>query len=123
MGSERAFGLVFTVVFALIALWPVMNGNSPRWIVLILGAALLAVSILKPSVLRTPNRLWFKFGLFLGAIMAPIVMALVFLVAFLPIGLILRIFGKDLLSIRMDREAKSYWIARESDPKPMKLQY
>jgi hypothetical protein len=123
MGSERNFGLVFAAVFALIALLPLLGGSGPRWIVLAIAIVFAAVAMFVPSVLRVPNRLWYKFGMLLGAIVAPIIMGLVFLIAFLPIGLILRASGKDLLSMKMQPDAKTYWIGRETPPKTMKLQY
>ncbi len=123
VGSERNFGLVFAAVFALIGLWPLIGGSGPRWIVLAISLLLIAIAMVRPSLLTVPNRLWFRFGMLLGAIVAPIVMGLVFLIAFLPIGLIMRAVGKDLLSIRMQPDADSYWIKRETPPKTMKLQY
>ncbi|WBU56667.1 SxtJ family membrane protein [Paracoccus sediminicola] len=123
MGSERGFGLVFAAVFALIGLWPLLGGDSPRWIVLAIAAVFLALSFAAPHLLRVPNQLWFKLGILLGAIVAPIVMALVYLVAFIPIGMMLRVSGKDLLALEMKPDAQSYWIRRNDPPKSMKLQY
>ena len=123
MGSERNFGLVFAVVFALIGLWPLLGGSGPRWILLAIALAFVAVAFFAPSILKVPNRLWYRFGMLLGSIVAPIVMGLVFLVAFLPIGLILRIAGKDLLAMKLQPDADTYWIERETSPKTMKLQY
>ena len=123
MGSERNFGLVFAAVFALIGLWPLVGGSGPRWIVLAIAVVFAALAMFVPSVLKTPNRLWYRFGMLLGAIIAPIVMGLVFVIAFLPIGLILRASGKDLLAMKLQPDADSYWIVRETAPKTMKLQY
>ena len=123
MGSERNFGLVFAAVFTVFALLPLLAGSGPRWIVLAIAIVLAAVAMFAPSVLRVPNRLWYRFGMLLGAIVAPIIMGLVFLIAFLPMGLILRASGKDLLSMKLQPEAKTYWIDREASPKSMKLQY
>ncbi len=123
VSSERSFGIVFAVVFALIGLFPLLGGGSPRWIVLAIAALFLALAFFAPSLLTTPNRWWFKLGMLLAAITAPIVMALVFFVVFLPIGLLVRASGKDLLSQKRGPESESYWIDRDQQPKTMKLQY
>lgn len=123
IGSERGFGLVFAAVFLLIGLWPLLGGRDPRWVVLGFAAIFAAIAMLMPSLLRVPNRLWFKLGLLLGAIVAPIVMALVYLFAFVPIGAIMRAAGKDPLDTRLEPAAESYWIKRDEQPKTMKFQY
>lgn len=123
MGSERNFGFVFAAVSAIIALAPLFRGHPPRVSFLILALAFAAVAIFAPGLLRWPNRLWFRFGMLLGAIVAPIVMTVVYVLTFLPMGLGLRLMGKDLLSLRTDPQASSYWINRSDPPKSMKLQY
>lgn len=123
MGSERNFGFVFCSIMTIIALWPVISGNGPRIWLLLMAALLLAVTLAAPHLLRPLNRLWFRFGLLLGAIIAPIVMALVYFLAFLPIGLLLRIMGKDLLSTRLDPDRTSYWIERKEPPGSMERQF
>ena len=123
MGSERNFGFVFAFVFMVIALLPVLAGSGPRWVFILLSAGFAALALFRPSYLKVPNLLWFKFGMLLGAIVAPIVMGLVFLVAFIPIGMLMRLTGKDLLSMQSAPEAESYWIKREAKPNSMKLQY
>ncbi|WP_417710150.1 SxtJ family membrane protein [Roseibium aggregatum] len=123
MGSERNFGLVFAAVFALIGLWPITGGAAPRWILLGLSAVFIAFAMFAPQILRVPNRLWFKLGLLLGAVVAPIVMAIVYLLVLVPIGLAMRASGKDPLSRKMDPTEKSYWIPRTEQPKSMRLQY
>lgn len=121
MGSDRGFGLVFAVVFALIGVWPALRlGWIPRfdpaalriWALGIAGAFLL-VAYLSPALLNPLNRLWFAFGLLLGKVMTPIVMGLLYAVAVVPTGLVMRLRGKDLLNLKLDRTRKSYWIMRE----------
>ena len=122
-GSERSFGVVFTVVFAVFGLWPLLSGGSPRIVLLSLGAVFLVLAFLAPRVLEVPNRLWFKLGMLLGAIVAPIVMALVYFIAVVPMGLWVRARGKDLLSMKLDKSAKSYWIERTDRMQSMKNQF
>jgi hypothetical protein len=121
MGSDRGFGLVFAVVFALIGVWPALElGWIPRldpsalriWSLAIAGA-FLGVAFAAPALLNPLNRLWFAFGLLLGKVMTPVVMGLLYALTVVPTGLIMRLRGRDLLSLRIDRAGKSYWIVRE----------
>ena len=115
MGSERSFGIVFAVVFALIALFPVLFGGGVRLWSLGIAALLIAVAFAAPKVLRVPNRLWFRFGLLLNRVMSPIVMGIIFVVAVVPTGLIMRALGKDLLREKLDRSATTYWIVPDPE--------
>lgn len=120
VGSERSFGFVFGVVFAIIALFPLISGDGEvrLWAIAVAAVfAILAIAI--PKVLRPLNVLWFKFGMLLGRIIAPIVMALVFFVAVTPVALLMRLFGKDPLNKKPDPNAESYWISRDDDETPM----
>jgi len=122
-GTEKNFGVVFAVVFGLVGLFPLLTTGGVRVWALLIAAIFLALAYIKPEVLVVPNRWWFKFGLLLGAIVAPLVMALVFFVAVLPTGLIVRLSGKDLLRQKIDPSAKSYWITRDQPPGTMKDQF
>jgi hypothetical protein len=121
MGSERGFGLVFAVVFALIGVWPAIHlGWAPRfdidalrWWSLAIAAAFLAVALIAPSLLRPLNWLWFQFGMLLSKVMTPLVMGIMFVLTVVPTALVMRLRGKDLLRLKIDRQAKSYWIMRE----------
>ncbi len=115
VGSERGFGFVFATVFAVISLWPLTGSGSVRIWALAVAALFLAAALVRPSILRPLNRLWFRFGLLLGRIVSPIVMAVVFSVAITPTALIMRAFGKDLLRLKFDPDAESYWIERADD--------
>jgi len=110
--SERSFAWVFGAFFAALALWPVWRGRPVRWWAL--GAAVLVflACLVRPSVLRIPNVVWFRFGSLLNRIVSPVVTSLLFLVVFTPMALILRMGGKDLLRLRRDPGAASYWIER-----------
>ncbi len=115
VGSERGFGFVFAAVFAVISLWPLTGGGGARIWALAIAALFLAAALAKPTILRPLNRVWFRFGLLLGRIVSPIVMAVVFCVAITPTALIVRAFGKDLLRLKFDPDAESYWIRRADD--------
>lgn len=111
-GSERAFGFVFAAVFAIIGLWPLLAGAAPRLWALGVAAVFLLAALLFPKALGPLNRLWFKFGLLLHRIVSPLVMGFLFFVTVTPVALIVRLCGKDVLNLRFQREAKSYWIER-----------
>ena len=81
------------------------------------------IGFLKPAWLSKPNYYWYKFGIILGAIVAPIVMALVFLITIVPIGLLAKLFGKDMLDQRLDPSAESYWKDRSEPMQPFDKQY
>jgi len=122
-GSNRNFGLVFCAVFLIIALLPLLGDGGVRIWALVIAALFGAVAFLAPGLLTWPNRLWTKFGLLLGAIVAPLVMILVFFIAVTPIALILRLTGGDPLRLKRDPEAESYWIERTDPIGPLKNQF
>lgn len=123
MGSERGFGLVFFAVFLVVAFWPMISGESPRIWAFGLAGTFLVVTHTIPKALAPLNKLWFKFGLLLGRIINPVIMSLVFFFAVLPIGLIIRFLGMDLLRQKLNKSTNSYWIKREEPVGSMKNQF
>jgi uncharacterized membrane protein len=124
--SDRSFGVVFAVVFAFIGLWPFLFGGSVRWWSLAIAAVFVVLAAVRPGLLAPLNRLWTKLGLLLNAIVSPLVMGLLFYVVFTPFALFMRLTGKDLLHLKRDPEAHSYWILREPpgpSPETIKNQY
>jgi hypothetical protein len=113
VGSARSFAIVFCVVFALIGLLPLLGGGAVRvWALGISGVFLFFVFFFT-SLLQPLNVLWFKFGMLLSRIVNPLVMLLIYALAIVPFGVAARMFGKDLLKLKLDPNAKSYWIDRE----------
>lgn len=124
--SDRSFGIVFAVVFLIIALFPLLNAGAVRWWSVGVSAAFAVVAFTVPSILARPNRLWMKFGLLLAKVVSPVALGILFYLVFMPIGLVMRIAGKDPLRLRFDPAAKSYWIPRSPpgpDPKSMTNQF
>ena len=121
--SEKSFGVVFSIVFLIVALYPLINSESLRIWALVASIIFFFLAFIAPKVLVFPNKLWFKFGLLLGSIVAPIVMALVYFITVLPTGLIMRLLGKDLLKQKLDKNAKSYWVKRSEPMGSMKNQF
>ena len=121
--STKSFGVVFFIVFLIIALYPLINSEELRIWALVTSFVFLFLAFVAPKTLSIPNMLWFKFGLLLGSIIAPIVMALVYFVTVVPTGLIMRLLGKDLLKQKLDKNVKSYWIERSKPMGSMKNQF
>jgi hypothetical protein len=123
VSTEKSFGVVFSIVFLLVALYPLINSEGLRIWALSISAIFLLLAYVAPKVLNLPNRLWFKFGILLGSIIAPIVMSLVYFITVLPTGIIMRLLGKDLLKQKLDKNTKSYWIERKEPMGSMKNQF
>jgi hypothetical protein len=115
--SDRNFGITFAVVLTLIAAWHWWTGHSWMWW-LAGGAAFAVVAFVRPSLLAPFNRAWTKLGLLLFKVVSPVMMGLLFITTILPIGLIMRALGKDLLRLKIDKSATSYWIKREPPGPP-----
>lgn len=120
--SPRQFGIVFSCIFALVAFYPLFWGGEMRLWALGLASLFAAVSSARPQLLDFANRGWFALGLFLGRIIAPLVMALIYLLVMFPIGLMLRLAGKDMLRLKK-HEGQSYWIERVTPPQDMRRQF
>src|ERR1035437_4092668 len=118
VSTARNFGIVFAVVFAIIGLAPLYRGGAVRWWAIALGAAFLICAFLAPRLLRPLNHLWFKFGLLLHHVVNPIVMSALYFGAVVPMGLLMRALGKDLLRLKFDKAAASYWIPRDPPAPP-----
>ena len=122
IGSNRGFGIVFFIVFLLIALYPLLKGSDLRVWSLIISFIFLALGLTKSNLLTPLNKLWFKFGLFLGKIISPLIMGFIFFVVVTPIGIIMRLLGKDLLNLKYNKK-KSYWIEKTGPKSKMKNQF
>ena len=122
VGSNRSFGFVFSIVFLLIALWPLLNNSEIRVWSLIISAIFLILGFLNSMLLNPLNILWFKFGLFLGKIISPLVMGLIFFCVVTPIGILMKIFMKDLLKLKYNNE-NSYWVDKNGPKSKMSDQF
>jgi hypothetical protein len=107
----------------LVGLYPLVNNKDILLWPLITAHIFFLLAYVAPKVLAIPNRLWFKLGLALGAVIAPVVMALIYFITVVPIGLIMRLMGKDMLRQKIDKNAKSYWILREQPTGSMRDQF
>ena len=112
VSSDRSFGVVSGVVLLGYGLWPLLHGASPRWWSFVVGGTFLLLALLFPQTLSLLNQLWLKVGCLLQRVMTTVVTGLLFYTSVTPMGLLLRRYGKDLLRLRRDPNARSYWIER-----------
>jgi hypothetical protein len=123
ISSNRSFGFLFFVVFFVVSLWPLKSQGDLRLWAFILSLVFLVLGVLNSKLLTPLNKLWFKFGILLGSIVSPIVMGAVFFIVVTPIGLIMRLLGKDLLRINKSKPISTYWINRDKQKNTMKKQF
>ena len=122
LGSNRSFGIVFFIVFLLIALYPLISSGEVRKWSLIVSFTFLILGLINSKILNPLNKLWFKFGLFLGKIISPIIMGVIFFLVVTPIGLIMKTLGKDLLNLNYNKKT-TYWIEKSGPKSKMKNQF
>ena len=122
-GSIRSFGIVFFFVFTIIALYPLLNNHEIRFWSLIIGFIFLFLGMVESPLLKPLNLIWFKFGLFLGKMIAPIIMGIVYFIVVFPTFLILKLFKRNYLNIKYERNKNSYWINVENKQTTMRDQF
>ena len=122
LSSNRSFGIVFFVVFLLIALYPLIISGEIRIWSIIISFIFLILGLLNSKILTPLNKLWFKFGIFLGKIISPIILGIIFFLVVTPIGLIMRLLRKDVLKLKYNNN-KSYWIEKSGPKSKMKNQF
>ena len=122
ISSNKNFGIVFFIVFLLIGIYPFLNGNDFRIWSLLISLVFLILGLINSKILTPLNKLWFKFGLFLGKIVSPLVMGFIFFIVVTPTGIIMRLMRKDLLNLKYNQK-KTYWIEKEGPKSKMKNQF
>ena len=122
ISSNRSFGIVFFIVFLLIALYPLNHSEEIRTWSLFISFIFLVLGLLNSKILAPLNKLWFKFGIFLGKIISPVILGIIFFLVVTPIGLIMRLLGKDVLNLKYNKN-RSYWIEKNGPKSKMKNQF
>ena len=122
ISSNRSFGIVFFIVFVLIALYPLIDKGELRLWSLMISIIFFILGILNSKILTPINKLWFKFGILLGKIVSPIILGIIFFFVVTPIGVLMRFFGKDVLNLKYNNN-KSYWIEKTGPKSKMKNQF
>ena len=121
--SEKSFGIVFSSIFLIIALYPLFNSSNYHIWALIVSVVFLLLAYLAPKILILPNKLWFKFGILLSSIISPVFLSLLYIFLVLPTGIIMRLLRKNLLNLKFDKTKKSYWIERKEPLGSMRNQF
>ena len=111
LGSNKSFGIVFFIVFLIIAIYPILSDGNLRLWSLVISLVFLILGLINSRFLTPLNKLWFKFGIFLGKIISPVIMGIIFFLVVTPIGLLMRLLKKDVLNLSFN-ENKSYWIEK-----------
>ena len=122
ISSNRSFGFIFAFVFSLVAFWPTLNQNEIRIWSLIIAIAFLILGLLNSKLLTPLNKIWFRFGIFLGNFISPIIMGIIFFFVVTPTGLIMKLFNRDLINLKKSNK-KSYWIKKKDIKSSMKNQF
>ena len=122
IGSNRSFGIIFFLVFLLIATYPLINGDELRLWSLVISIIFLLLGLINSKILNPLNKLWFKLGIFLGKIISPLIMGIIFFLVVTPIGLLMRLLNKDLLNLKFNNN-RSYWIEKTEPKSKMKNQF
>tara|TARA_B100001027_G_scaffold130387_1_gene90226 strand:+ start:220 stop:609 length:390 start_codon:yes stop_codon:yes gene_type:complete len=122
ISSNRSFGIVFFIVFLIIATYPILNDNSIRLWSLIISIIFFILGIIDSRILSPLNILWVKFGLLLGKIISPVVLGFVFFGVVTPIAVLMKLFRKDLLNLKRD-DKKTYWLKKEKIKSNMNNQF
>ena len=122
ISSNKSFGIVFFIVFLIIALYPLIKDGDIRLWSLIVSLIFLILGLINSTILTPLNRLWFKFGIFLGKIVSPIILGTIFFLIVTPTGLLLRLFGKDVINLKYNKN-NSYWIKKTGPKSNMKDQF
>ena len=122
ISSNRSFGIVFFVFFLIIAIYPLINGDELRLWSLVISIIFLLLGLVNSKIINPLNKLWFKFGIFLGKIISPLIMGIIFFLVVTPIGLIMRLLKKDILNLKFNNNS-SYWIKKTEPKSKMKNQF
>ena len=123
ISQSKKFGILFFVVFLIIGFWPLLSFEKIRIWSLFIALFFLLASIFKPSILEPLNKLWIKLGELLGRFIAPIIMSLIFFVILTPISILIKIFQKDILKLKLSKKDDSYWSKRQKNIGSMDKQY
>ncbi len=122
VSTNRNFGIVFFIFFLIISLFPLLKNGEIRIWSLIISIIFLILGLMNSSILSPLNKAWSRFGIFLGNFVSPIVMGVIFFLVVTPIGLIMKVLGKDILNLKKS-DIKSYWLKKKGLKSKMKNQF
>ena len=122
ISSNKNFGLVFFIFFLIIGIYPLLNNEGIRYWSLVISLIFLILGTINSNLLTPLNKFWFKFGIFLGKIVSPLIMGVIFFIIVTPIAIIMRVLRKDLLGLKFNN-SNSYWIKKNETKSTMKNQF
>ena len=120
--NNKSFGILFFIVFLVIALWPTINSGSLRVWAMLIALIFLFLGVLNLKYLTPFKKGWIKLGEVLGKFISPVVMGIIYFFIITPIGIFMRVIGKDLLNLKYNSK-KSYWNKRLKNVGTMKRQF
>jgi len=123
ISSNKSFGIVFFVIFLVVALWPLINEGEIRIWSIVISIIFLFLGLINSKILTPLNTLWFRFGILLGKIFSPIVMGIIYFGVITPIGILMKLIGKDILNLKQNKKSSTYWIKKEKVISNMKNQF
>ena len=121
--NSKSFGILFGIVFLIIAIWPIINSDPIRYWALVFSIIFFTLGFMNSKLLEPLNKYWIKLGEFLGKVIAPVVMLLIYFLIVTPISLLLKIFNKDILNLKLNKKKTSYWIEKKQKLGSMKNQF
>ena len=111
--TNKAFGLMIALIFLVILFF--LDDNFFKIIFLGIFFSTLIISFFFDKFLSTPKKYWIRFGFFLGKIISPIIISLIYFIVVFPTNIILKVFRKDILDTKLDTKKKSYWVKKSND--------
>jgi len=123
ISSNKSFGIVFFVIFLVVALWPLINEGEIRIWSIVISIIFLFLGLINSKILTPLNKLWFRFGILLGSVFSPIVMGIIYFGVITPIGFLMKLIGKDILNLKQNKKSSTYWIKKEKVISNMKNQF
>jgi len=111
--SNRSFGTLFVVVFALLGLLLLWRGSPVATYLLIASGGVLLVTLLRPRLLQPLNAGWMRLAYLMHVVISPVVLGLLYFGLLTPIGALMRLRGKDPMRRTARADQASYWILRE----------
>ena len=120
--NNKSFGILFFIVFLIIAIWPVLSSEAVRIWAAVISVVFLILGIINSKILTPLKKGWIKLGEILGRVIAPVIMGFIYFIIITPIGILMRLIGKDLLNTKFNKD-KSYWIKRAKNIETMKRQF
>ena len=123
LSSNRSFGIVFFIFFLILSFFPLMKNNQINFYFLATAIVFLILGLVNAKILTPLNKYWIKFGDILGKLVSPIVMFLIYFLTVFPVNLLLRLFNKDVMCLKLDKKMKSYWIKKEINNTNMNNQF